>query len=196
MQNLGITGVVLAGGQGRRMGQQDKGLLQLKDRPLIAHILDAFNPQCDAVLINANQNHQRYAQLGHKVVTDTHFGFQGPLAGMACALAASKAPWLVTVPCDGPVVATDYVARMLAAVQEANVSLAVARDTERLQPVYALLSASLLPSLQAFLESGERKIDRWYQQHQRQEVDFSDWPQMFENFNTPEQLEEYKNRNV
>ncbi len=196
MKNQGVTGVVLAGGQGRRMGEQDKGLLALDGKPLIAHILTAFSPQCDTVLINANRNQQRYRQLGHQVIEDAHTGFQGPLAGMACGLAASNTPWVITVPCDGPLVASDYVSRMLLAAQVASVKLVVARDAERLQPVYALISTDLLTSLQTFLESGQRKIDRWYEQHEKQEVSFSDCQQMFENFNTPEQLENYLSRRV
>lgn len=199
-----VTGVVLAGGQGRRMGALDKGLLELDAKPLIEHIIKGLLPQCAHLLINANRNIARYKQYGLAVIADAQTGFQGPLAGMATGMAAAMETagdgdgdgdgWIITVPCDAPYVAADYVARMLKAALAGGADVAVARDAQRWQPVYALIKTTLLADLNAYLQAGERKIDRWYQQQRWLEVDFSDAPAMFENFNTAEQLKDYQLR--
>ncbi len=183
-----ITGVVLAGGLGRRMGEQDKGLVVFNKKPLIEHIITSLQPQCASLIINANRNIDTYSQYGFAVASDLHSGFQGPLAGIAASMRACNTEWIITVPCDGPHVHKDYVERMRLALLEGAGQIAVARDQHRLQPVYALISADLVLDLEAYLRSGERKIDRWYQQYNLIEVDFSYNAAMFENFNTPEQL--------
>ncbi|ROR32320.1 molybdenum cofactor guanylyltransferase MobA [Inmirania thermothiophila] len=190
MSAAGVTGAVLAGGRGRRMGGRDKGLLELAGRPLAAHILDALRPQCEALLINANRNREAYEALGVPVVGDALAGFQGPLAGFAAALAAATTPLVATVPCDSPLVPPDLVARLRAALEAAGAEIAVAHDGRRLQPVFALLRRELLPSLEAYLAAGDRKIDLWYPRHRTVEVDFSDRPEAFMNANEPEQLAE------
>jgi molybdopterin-guanine dinucleotide biosynthesis protein A len=186
----GVTGLVLAGGQARRMGGDDKGLIELAGRPMIDHALAALAPQVDALLVNANRHLERYRELAApyaaEVVSDTLADYQGPLAGIARGLATCTTDWLACVPCDSPLIATDLVARLEAARRAADAEIAVA-FCERLQPVFALLPRALLPSLEAYLEAGERKIDRWYRRHRVAEVDFADRPEQFLNVNTPQQ---------
>lgn len=181
-----ITGVVLAGGRARRMGGQDKGLVTLAGRPMVEHVLEVLRPQVGTILINANRNAARYAQYGYPVVADRDGDFSGPLAGMASAMAEAPTPFIVTVPCDGPLLAADLVSRLTLALARDQADLAVAHDGERMQPVYALLPVRLLPSLERWLAAGERKIDSWYALHQVALADFSDRARMFINVNTPE----------
>jgi len=183
----GITALVLAGGRGRRMGGRDKGLVELRGRPLAAHVIDAIAPQVEAVLINANRNGDRYGAFGWPVVSDALTDYQGPLAGFAVGMAASTTPLLLTLPCDGPMVAPDLAERLAGALEGAGADIAVAHDGSRMQPVYALLRCALLPSLEAFLAAGDRKIDLWYEGHHTVNVDFSDFPEQFTNVNTPEE---------
>lgn len=181
-----VTAVILAGGMGKRMGGRDKGQLELHGHPLIEFILDAIRPQVNTILINANRHQQEYARYAYPVLSDRQRDYQGPLAGFDVGLSASTTPYIVTLPCDGPLVAPDLVTRLLKAIHQDGADIAVAHDGERLQPVYALLPKRLLPDLENFLARGERKIDRWYAQHRMALADFSDTPQMFININTPE----------
>ncbi len=184
--HLPMTAVALAGGMGRRMGGQDKGLIELAGRPMIEYVLEALRGQADGIIISANRNLQRYTTYGWPVVTDTMADYCGPLAGMASALRAAPDGLLLTAPCDSPLMAGDYAARMREALEQANARIAVARDNERLQPVFALLSTDLHADLVAYLDAGERKIDRWYTRHPMVEVDFSDRAEMFLNVNRPD----------
>ncbi len=180
-----ITAVILAGGQGRRMGGEDKGLLEFHGRPLVAQLIEQLERQAVAIVINANRNRERYREFGYPVVGDALGGYQGPLAGIASAMAAVASAWILTLPCDGPLLAEDYVARFVVAQAQAQAPILVAFDGERLQPVHALIRTDLRPSLEAFLAAGERKIDRWYARHDFAEVDFSDCAAMFGNINSP-----------
>ncbi len=189
-----ITGVILAGGRARRMGGRDKGLLTLSGEPLARRAARLLAPQVGRLIINANRNRERYAELlaGYPdatVISDDLDGFLGPLAGMLAALEATRTDYVLTVPCDSPLLLDDYAARMHAALT-ADAALAVAHDGQRLQPVFALLHHSLASDLRAALEGGERKIDRWYATHRMAIADFSDAPELFRNVNTPEDLAE------
>lgn len=181
-----ITAVILAGGMGKRMGGQDKGQVILKGQPLIKWVIDAIRPQVATLLINANRNQDAYARYGYPVCGDQLEDYQGPLAGFAAGMYAAQTAYIVTVPCDGPLLAADLVQRLVYALQRDNAEIAVAHDGERLQPVYALLPVRLLPSLEAFLASDQRKIDRWFAQHRMALADFSDATLTFLNVNTPE----------
>ena len=180
-----ITAVILAGGQGRRMGGQDKGLLELDGKPLTGILIEQLAQQAVEIVINANRNLERYQQFGYPVISDQLADYQGPLAGFASAMAAVNSSFILTLPCDGPLLADDYVARFIAALADNPAPIAVAFDGERLQPVHALLATDLLPDLVNFLDAGERKIDRWYAQYDYAQVDFSDCAAMFRNINTP-----------
>ncbi len=181
-----ITAVILAGGQGRRMGGEDKGLLEFDGRPLIALLIEQLERQAVDIVINANRNQARYREFGYPVVSDELTGYQGPLAGIASAMAAVASEYILTLPCDGPLLADDYVARFVVAQAQRGAPILVAFDGERLQPVHALIRTDLRPSLEEFLAAGERKIDRWYALHDFAEVDFSDCADMFRNINSPD----------
>jgi molybdopterin-guanine dinucleotide biosynthesis protein A len=180
-----ITGVVLAGGLGRRMGGEDKGLVMLAGQPMVAYVLAALRPQVGPMLVNANRNLERYAGFGLPVVADALEGYQGPLAGVLTALRHCQTEFLVTAPCDAPLVAADLVARLHAALDAVEADLAVASDGKRQQPVFLLLRASLAPALEAYLAGGGRKIDAWFGQLRVAEADFSDQPDTFVNVNDP-----------
>ena len=180
-----ITAVILAGGQGRRMGGQDKGLIEFDGTPLAEILVNNLRQQAVDIVINANRNHVQYEQFGCPVISDQLEDYQGPLAGFASAMAAVDSAFILTLPCDGPLLADDYVARFIASYNENDATVQVAFDGERLQPVHAMIKVDLLPSLKNFLDSGDRKIDRWYARHDYARVDFSDCANMFRNINTP-----------
>ena len=182
----GVSGIVLAGGLGRRMGGVDKGLQLLRERPMIAHVLARLAPQVDDIVINANQNLERYAAFGHRVVPDEIGGFAGPLAGLHAGLGAVTHPIAVTVPCDSPFLPEDLVARLHAEL--GGNDLAVAKTGEQPHPVFALVRRSVAQNLQAFLAGGGRKIDAWYASLKVVEVNFDDEADAFRNINTREEL--------
>lgn len=182
-----ITAVILAGGKGRRLGGQDKGLVKYKGKMLIEHVLDRIKPQVNSILINANRNQQAYRQYGYPVINDELNDYQGPLAGFATAMKTTKSDYIITLPCDGPMLATDLVSRMIDSLTNNSHSIAVAHDGERLQPVYALIPVTLIDSLEDYLSNGDRKIDLWYAEHKTVLVDFSDNVESFFNINTEKQ---------
>ncbi len=184
-----MTGLVLAGGQARRMGGVDKGLIDIHGQTIVERIIRKLDQQCSCVMINANRNLEQYRQFGHRVIEDQIGGFQGPLAGMLSGLNEMSTKWLLTAPCDGPFLSNSYAESMLHAAESIRAPIAVAKDQGRLQPVYALLHISVRDSLQAFLNTGERKIDKWFAEFNFTEVLITDCVDMFENINTPEQLE-------
>ena len=184
-----VTGVILAGGQARRMGGQDKGLVMLDGKPMIEIIIDVFKPQTAKLLINANRNHDRYSQYGLELVADELSGYCGPLAGMASALKTINSDYMVTAPCDSPFIPIDLVQRLADALENKSTDISVAHDGERIQPVFCMLKKTLLQSLTDYLAAGERKIDLWFKQHDFAIADFSDKPETFDNINTLEDVE-------
>ena len=184
-----VTGVILAGGQARRMGGQDKGLVMLDGKPMIEIIIDVFKPQTAKLLINANRNHDHYSQYGLELVADELSGYCGPLAGMASALKTINTDYMVTAPCDSPFIPLDLVQRLADALENKSTDISVAHDGERIQPVFCMLKKTLLQSLTDYLAAGERKIDRWFKQHDFAIADFSDKPETFDNINTHEDVE-------
>ena len=182
-----ITGILLAGGQGRRMGGVDKGLQLLRGKPMAHWVIERFAPQVDELLINANQNIEQYQSLGYKVIPDAIGGYAGPLAGLHRGLGEATHPLVVTAPCDSPFLPLDLVAQLKAALDANNAELAVAKTGDQPHPVFSLCRLSVLPSLTAFLESGGRKIDLWYSQLKVVEVSFAD-EAAFRNINTREEL--------
>jgi molybdenum cofactor guanylyltransferase len=186
LQGQEITAVILAGGQARRMGGQDKGLLELAGRPMIEHIITALAPQASGLLINANRNLERYRDYGVPVIPDLMGEYFGPLAGMASGMRAAKTRYLLTAPCDSPFVPAGLAAILHGALQAKRAEICAAHDGQRIQPVFALLRCDLLPDLLAYLEQGGRKIDTWYARHRLALADFSRWPDAFLNINTPQ----------
>ena len=183
-----VTGLVLAGGQGRRMGGVDKGLQVLRGRPMVEWVLDRLRPQVTEVVINANQNQAAYARYGARVVGDEIGGFAGPLAGLHAGMKANVHPFLATVPCDSPFLPPDLVARLHAALVAKHADLAVAKTGDQPHPVFALVRESLAGHLAQFLGAGGRKIDAWYASLKVVEVPFDDEAEAFSNINTRDEL--------
>lgn len=183
-----MTGIVLAGGQGRRMGGVDKGLQLLEGRPMAARAIERLAPQVEAIVVNANQNLDAYRAFGYPVVSDAVGGFAGPLAGLHAGLQAARTALAVTVPCDSPFLPVDLVARLRAALEANDADLAVAKTGAQPHPVFCLVQCRVLPHLEAFLREGGRKIDAWYASLRVIEVSFDDQPQAFSNINTREEL--------
>lgn len=183
-----VTGIVLAGGMGRRMGGVDKGLVELDGLPMVAHVLARLAPQVAALVVNANQNIERYAAFGHPVVQDDVGGFAGPLAGLHAGLTRTATPYAVTSPCDSPFLPSDLVARLAAGLKRDGAQLAVARTFAQAHPVFALVRTDVLPHLGEYLASGGRKIDAWYASLRVVEVPFDDEADAFRNINTVAEL--------
>ena len=194
MPDSRVSGVVLAGGQGSRMGGVDKGLQPFRGKPMVAHVVERLAPQVDELLINANRNPGDYARFGHRVIADEIPGFAGPLAGFERGLAHASGELVVTVPCDSPFLPADLVARLRAGLESGGAQLAVARTGEQEHPVFCLMRREVLASLQRFLGSGQRKIDRWYAALAVVEVTFDDEPDAFLNINTREELAQLEPR--
>ena len=189
-----ITGLILAGGRGTRMGSVDKGLQPFRGMPMALHVLQRLQPQVDAMLVNANQNLAAYEAFGVPVLPDALTGFPGPLAGLQTGLMHCATPYLVTAPCDSPLLPTDLVARLAAGLQSAHadVALAVTGAGATLQPhpVFCLVRTSVLPSLSAYLEQGGRKVDAWFATLAMTQVHFED-EQAFRNINTLDELQRF-----
>ncbi|HYD79542.1 MAG TPA: molybdenum cofactor guanylyltransferase MobA [Paucimonas sp.] len=190
-----ITGVVLAGGRGSRMGGVDKGLQPFRGAPMAAHVVARLAPQVGGLMINANQNLDRYAAFGLPVWPDETPDFAGPLAGLQTALRHCATPYLATAPCDSPFLPADLVARLASALRQADADLAVAvtgdGESRQPHPVFCLLKTGLLPHLTAFLQDGGRKVDAWYRSLKVVEVRFAD-EDAFRNINTLEELRRYE----
>ena len=189
----GITGVILAGGQGRRMGSVDKGLRELRGKAMVAWVLERFAPQVEEMLINANQNLDVYAKFGHRVIPDEIGGFAGPLAGLQRGLSEARHPLVATAPCDTPFMPADLVTRLHVALETQQAQLAVARTGDQPHPVFCICRRDVLPHLTKFLNDGGRKIDAWYSTLKVVEVAFDDQPGAFSNINTPDELRSFEN---
>jgi len=187
-----ITAAILAGGEGRRVDGNDKGLVTLASRPLIAHVCGALCDQVGEILICANRNHDKYAGYG-EVIADLIPGFKGPLAGIAAALSRCATLWLLTLPVDGPDLPGDLAVRLLAAVTTVNASAAVAHDGARRQPLFALYRADLASNAAQALQRGLGPSG-WQREIGAIEVDFSDQPHAFANLNTLEDFSDWERR--
>lgn len=188
----GITGLVLAGGQGTRMGGLDKGLQSYRGQPLALHALNRLRPQVSSLLLSANRHLADYAAFGVPVWPDADTDFAGPLAGLLAGLSHCATPYLASVPCDAPLFPTDLVARLAAAqsAADADIAMASAPDasgTLRSQPVFCLLRASLQSSLARFVGAGGRKVGLWTALHHTVLVPFADSAAFF-NANTLAEL--------
>lgn len=189
-----LTGMILAGGEGRRMGGRDKGLEPFAGLPLVAYVVKRLEGQVAELLINANRNADAYRFFADRVIADlvmdgAEGGFKGPLMGIYSGLRAATTPWLLVAPCDSPALPDDLITRMVAGIvsESGDHDIAVAFDGERLHPVVALIRTSLADDLAATLAEGERKIDRWYARHDWCKVDMSDCADAFANLNTEEE---------
>ena len=183
-----ITALILAGGRGSRMGSVDKGLQLFAGKPMVAHVLERIAPQADEIIINANRSINEYAAFGHRVIADAIDGFAGPLAGLHAGMTHATTPLIVTTPCDSPFLPLDLVARLLLAMEKEHADLAVAKTFDQVHPVFCLVKRDMEPHLRAFLETGQRKIDKWYATLNVVEVQFDDQEAAFANINTEDEL--------
>lgn len=190
-----ITGLILAGGRGSRMGGVDKGLQPFRGQPMVSHVIARLAPQVGSLMINANLNPVSYQAFGVPVWPDQLPGFEGPLAGLQAGLAHCKTAFLVSAPCDSPFLPDDLVARLSTALErhDAELAMAVTGEGDRLQPhpVFSLMRASVLAQLSAFLQDGGRRIETWCRSLHHVEVHFPD-EAAFRNINTLEQLRHFE----
>jgi len=190
-----VTGLVLAGGQSRRMGGRAKGLLPLRGRPMIAHVLERLVPQVDHVLINANGAQEDYGSFGHPVIGDITGGFAGPLAGLQAGLRACATPLLASVPCDAPYLPQDLVDRLRTALAESSASIAVAACGEFIQPTFMLCRTDVLDELERYLAGDGRRLQTWLAAMNAKQVTFPD-ERAFANVNTPDELDTLERASV
>ena len=199
-----ITGVILAGGRGSRMGGVDKGLQRFRGVPLALHTLQRLSPQVGSMMISANRNLATYQAFGVPVwPDDAGLGeHAGPLAGFITALAHCETPFLLTVPCDTPLFPADLAKRMAAALMREDADLVVASAPDeqgqlRSQPVFCLLRITLLANLQRYVQTGGRKIQAWTAQQKTTLLPFNqpgDSAQAFSNANTLAELQQLESQ--
>ena len=194
-----ITGLILAGGRGSRMGGVDKGLQNFHGVPLALHALLRLGPQVGHVMINANRNLGAYEAFGAPLWPDALPDFAGPLAGFLAGLEQCETPYLVTVPCDSPQFPLDLVQRLAHALEANGAEIAVAATLEdgamRTQPVFCMMKAGVMETLVRFTHEGQRKIDRWTALYRCVEVAFDD-ARAFANANTLAELQQLEQSQV
>lgn len=181
-----ITGVVLAGGAGRRVGQRDKGLILWQGKPLVAHVCERLKPQVGELLISCNQNFSRYKEYAAQTVADNRGDFQGPLAGLEAAAPYIQTDFLVVVGCDMPHLPPDLVARLVEPLAQNlpnSAEISYAHDGDRAQYLCAAIKQQCLSTLSNFLNDGHRAVHAWYQERRSISVDFSDHKSSFRNYN-------------
>jgi molybdopterin-guanine dinucleotide biosynthesis protein A len=186
--SFNVTGLILCGGRGSRMGGVDKGLQLFRGRTLVDWVLERLEPQVDQLLISANQNLERYLERGHPVLRDRITGFAGPLAGLHAALREHYSEVVVMVPCDSPFLPRDLVVRLSEALLRADADVAFATAKGQTYPVVCACRVSLEQRLGAYLEAGGRKVDSWYATLNSVEVAFDEQASAFRNINTIEEL--------
>jgi molybdopterin-guanine dinucleotide biosynthesis protein A len=179
-----LTGLILAGGEGRRMGGRDKGLEPFAGRPLVAHVSERFADQVAELLISANRHIGAYQHYADRVVEDAESDFHGPLMGLYRGLCAARSPWLLVAPCDTPTLPHDLATRMIAGLH--NADIAVAHDGQRAHPVVALMRTHLADALGQALAAGERSVGGFYAGQRICTVDMADCASGFTNVNTPD----------
>jgi molybdopterin-guanine dinucleotide biosynthesis protein A len=179
-----VVGVILAGGRAKRMGNQDKGLVNFKGRPMVSYSIAAIAPVVDYVLINANRNFDQYRQFGCPVISDQTDSFDGPLAGVLAAMVHADADVLLVIPCDSPLITSNQLQKIVLSCVDTVADVAVAFDGMSLHPVFFAVKTALQANLQDYLASGQRKVGGWLQRQNFVRVDFSDEPEIFSNINT------------
>ena len=183
-----ITGLILAGGRARRMGGIDKGLIEFRGRPLVAHALAVMQSITGTVLISANRNLERYAAFGHPVIADPGDRFDGPLAGLLAGLSTARTAYVLMLPVDVPLMKTAVLARLVATLVERDAEVCAPSDGTRLQPVCLFLRQPVRSSLAAYLGAGGRKVEDWLARERLVVADCSDESAAFANVNAPEDL--------
>ena len=183
-----VSAIILSGGRATRMNGVDKGLVPLHNKPLIAHVIERLKPQVAEILINANRELTKYQSFGLPVLQDETDNFLGPLAGFQSGLEHARHDFVLTVPCDSPLLPLDLAERLLKGMLESRADITVASSAGETHPVFCLCKKSVLSSLMEYLANGGRKVSAWQKSQQYVEVDFSDNPDGFTNLNTFEDL--------
>lgn len=189
-KNLQITAVILAGGKATRLGGVDKGLQLLGEKPLVSHILGRLSPQIGTTWLNINRSFEQYHSLFPAIPTyqDDLADFQGPLSGMLSGFKQISSDYLLFVPCDSPFLPKNLVKKLATALTINQAQITFAHDGERPHPTFALVHRSIAPALENYLASGERRLLQFFQSQKNVAVDFSEQPQAFQNFNTPDEF--------
>lgn len=182
-----ITAVILAGGQGRRMGHRDKGLIELNGKPLIEHVIDKIAPQVGQIAINS-PDHKAYEQYGYPTFGDVLSGGLGPLAGLHSALSHCNSELILVLPCDTPLIPDDLVERMVRQLDEEGAELCSVSDGERVHAVFILARSTIKQRLEGYLQQGKRRVQEWLKSEQAAIAIFTECPLSFININTQEEL--------
>lgn len=185
---MSISAIILAGGRATRMGGIDKGITLLGKKALIAHVIARLAPQVDEIIINANREINTYKVFGYPVLQDEIADYSGPLAGIQLGLKHAKFDYLLTAPCDTPLLPLNLAKQLETALLQHGADIAVAASEGSAHPVFCLCKKSVLPSLNDFLQKGDRKVSAWQKSLNYVEVNFNDCDDAFINLNTPEDL--------
>jgi len=184
------TAIILSGGQSTRMNGADKGLILFQKKPLIYHAISRLSTQSDEILISANREIEVYESFGYPVLQDSTNSFLGPLAGFLLGLTHAKQDYVLTVPCDSPLLPLNLAQRLYDGMNKTNSDIAIAKSDGVTHPVFCLMKKNILPSLQTFMNRGERKVEAWQKTQTYCEVDFSDCANAFVNLNSIDELRE------
>lgn len=184
---MGITGLILAGGKASRMNGVNKALMPFLGRPMLAQVIERLAPQVDEVFINANQDFEHFKRFSLSIISDEIGEFAGPLAGLHAGLKTSQDAWVLSVPCDSPLLPKDLAKRLLEAAQTQQADIAIAKTDIQNHPVFCLCKKSLCDDLATYLKQGGRKVQEWQQSHACIEVNFKN-ELNFSNVNTFEEL--------
>ena len=183
-----ISAVILAGGKGLRMHGKDKGLIEFKGLPLIAHVVSVVNPKVGRIFVSANRSFDEYSLYG-EVIADDLEGFQGPLAGISKALKVCSTDYLLVLPCDSPLVDAELIDDLINKMGQKDADICVAHDGSIMHATFAMMKSNLSSSLEHFLYEGGRKMALWYRQQKLERVDVSDRLAVLTNLNKPEDLD-------
>jgi molybdopterin-guanine dinucleotide biosynthesis protein A len=185
---MSVTAIILAGGRASRMGGVDKGLMPLNNKPLISYVLACLKPQVSGMIINANREFETYKALGYPVFADEIADFAGPLAGIQLGLMQATSEYLLTAPCDCPLLPSNLCKKLLIALETEHADIAIATNNHNDHPVISLCKTALLDNLNNYLQQGGRKVSTWQKSLNHVYVDFSETPDAFTNINTIEDL--------
>lgn len=187
---MSVTALILAGGRATRMGGVDKGLMLFNNKPLIAHVIERLQTQVDDIIINANRELETYQTLGYQVFADEITDFAGPLAGIELGLKHATSEYLLTAPCDCPLLPANLCEKLLTALNAHHADIAIATSHHKDHPVIFLCRKTVLASLNSYLQQGGRKVSAWQKSLHHVYVDFSFTPDVFSNINTADELNE------
>ncbi|WP_428035829.1 molybdenum cofactor guanylyltransferase MobA [Amphritea sp.] len=180
--------IILAGGEGRRMGGCDKGLVPFQSQPMVAFAVELVRPFVSRVIISCNRHLPEYAVLADRVVEDPFEGFQGPLAGILAGLKVSGSDQVLVLPCDTPLLEAVLIERLLAAANASPESITVLSEGDKLHPLHAVIPRALMGDLERWLEGGQRAVQRWMHNHPMQLIDISEYSEQLCNLNTFQEL--------